>query len=640
MPKARVFHTDRFTRGGQVFSHEWRMRIQNLRVVFSLSLIFGIMGVLFSIKYYHLSLWQVWDFYILSYVPACLKMWFCTACRSFILWCHHELQGLGGAPLSWLYPQTDMTELTLPNQAHVHLSTLQFLQQTWVRQQAAYIKQATVMAFAVWCSGLVMVYYGFKYKSRTIEAEKLLAGHSVITARKLRWLLRVKRQASSWKIAPQLPLVKNSETQHIMVIGTTGSGKTNCIHGLLKQIADRQQRAIIVDTNCGYVNRYYNPARGDIIVNPFDSRSVCWQLWQDCRQTSDFDQLAAALIPEPAGAHNPVWHKNAREIVSTTAEKLALDGNTTLQALVEYASWKAVKNVKSFFKNTPIESLMNASGRAEETVHSVRMQMTEAMKRLALIPQEGTPFGIREWVTRRKDTSWLFISCAVNDRATLGTLMKFWVSIAIQALLERGEDHDHRLWFILDELFSLEGGAVQNLYTLLSEGRKYGGCGVLGFQSLGSLEKAQGSSGMKDIVSLCNTKVIFKTPEPHFASYLSKTLGEKDIIEATESLSVGSHHMRDGVSMASNRRSKPVVSSSDIMNLSALTSYITLAGDYPICKTRYTINKVPLIHQQQDYQRSISLLSRLESLWEQDGDQYRETIDDKLTDREGPAQCL
>ncbi|WP_158296927.1 ATPase, T2SS/T4P/T4SS family [Orientia tsutsugamushi] len=42
-----------------------------------------------------------------------------------------------------------------------------------------------------------------------------------------------------------LPLVKNSERLHILITGTTGTGKTNMLNELLPQIRLHKDRAIM-----------------------------------------------------------------------------------------------------------------------------------------------------------------------------------------------------------------------------------------------------------------------------------------------------------------------------------------------------------------------------------------------------------
>ncbi|MBX9703917.1 MAG: type IV secretion system DNA-binding domain-containing protein, partial [Silvanigrellaceae bacterium] len=539
----RVFQTDSFTRGGQIFSHEWRMRLQNFKLVFFLSLPFLMFGLWVSIIFYKTTFWYLFDFYTVSYLGGHLKIIIWKTLQPLLLWFDQQT----GSGASWARMDYThlITELRFPKGGILKLKTIDFLKNNWVLHTVALLKRPVVMTITLWVSGNILIYMALSAKSKRLEDQKLMKGLTVVSEKTLSRLLKNKKRASWLRLGKMLPFVKNAETQHVLVVGTTGSGKTNCILGLLQQIQDKNQPVVVLDTNCTLVNRYYNEKRGDIILNPFDKRSVRWDLWQDCKETPDFDAFASALIPEPSFTNNPVWHKNAREIIATTAEKLSLSGNPSMRDLIDYAAWKALAEVKHFYKNTPLESLMIAEGRAEETVHSIRMQMTDSMKRLALLPQEGENFSIGNWVKNHKKGAWLFISCSEKDRFTLGPLMKLWVAIAIQNLLRRGENPDYRLWFILDELFSLEGGTVANLITLLSEGRKYGGCALLAFQSLAGLERTYGFAGMKEILSLCNTKVVLRTPEPQNAAYLSQLLGEKEILEAAESLSMGAHHMRD-----------------------------------------------------------------------------------------------
>lgn len=59
-------------------------------------------------------------------------------------------------------------------------------------------------------------------------------------------------QASSICI-DQLPLILNGEVQYLMMYGTPGSGKSNTINKLLKQIRARGDMAIIYDKGCSLI---------------------------------------------------------------------------------------------------------------------------------------------------------------------------------------------------------------------------------------------------------------------------------------------------------------------------------------------------------------------------------------------------
>ena len=88
-----------------------------------------------------------------------------------------------------------------------------------------------------------------------------------------------------------LIMPKDFETRHILIHGTTGSGKSVCIREILDQVRARGDRAIIYDKGCDYIRKYYREGR-DVILNPMDERTASWHLWDECRDAADYDSLA------------------------------------------------------------------------------------------------------------------------------------------------------------------------------------------------------------------------------------------------------------------------------------------------------------------------------------------------------------
>ena len=83
---------------------------------------------------------------------------------------------------------------------------------------------------------------------------------------------------SRWP-ASQFPL--QDETKHFKFIGTTGTGKSTAIREILAAALARGDRAVIADPDGGYLRRFYRQDRGDVILNPFDARSVKWDLFAE-----------------------------------------------------------------------------------------------------------------------------------------------------------------------------------------------------------------------------------------------------------------------------------------------------------------------------------------------------------------------
>jgi len=75
------------------------------------------------------------------------------------------------------------------------------------------------------------------------------------------------------------------EAQHFLISGTTGAGKTQVINGMLRSIRKRGHRAVIADPAGGFYARFGQP--GDVLVNPFDKRSVQWSPFAEVR--ADYD---------------------------------------------------------------------------------------------------------------------------------------------------------------------------------------------------------------------------------------------------------------------------------------------------------------------------------------------------------------
>ena len=99
----------------------------------------------------------------------------------------------------------------------------------------------------------------------------------------------------------------------------------------------------------------------------------------------------------------------------------------------------------------------------------------------------------------------------------------------------------------------------------------------------------------KSILGLLNTKILFRSPDDTTAKRLSALLGEREESEIIEGLSFGAHHMRDGVSLSDQRRIKPAVTATDIINLKDLEAYLKFPGTSSVTKITFApINSLPV----------------------------------------------
>ncbi|HEX4650214.1 MAG TPA: type IV secretion system DNA-binding domain-containing protein [Granulicella sp.] len=75
------------------------------------------------------------------------------------------------------------------------------------------------------------------------------------------------KEVSRWVRIP-----REREAMHLLFVGDTGHGKSATVRQALSQIWERGETAIVYDPKMEYLPQFYNPGRGDVILNPLDER--------------------------------------------------------------------------------------------------------------------------------------------------------------------------------------------------------------------------------------------------------------------------------------------------------------------------------------------------------------------------------
>jgi type IV secretory pathway TraG/TraD family ATPase VirD4 len=128
-----------------------------------------------------------------------------------------------------------------------------------------------------------------------------------------------------------------------------------------------------------------------------------------------------------------------------------------------------------------------------------------------------------------------------------------------------------------------------DLEMLVCEGRKFGACALLAMQSPAQIEGIYGRESARTIFGNCLTRVAFGEQDPDVSKQISAMFGEKEVQEFQEGISYGAHQMRDGVNLSQQKRSRAVVSPSDIQSLRPLEFYLRSSGNLPVVKQKLAI---------------------------------------------------
>lgn len=424
-----------------------------------------------------------------------------------------------------------------------------------------------------------MVIFYFLKKGKQLHQTQKLKGFDLVDLKGFQRFLKKNKIETSLTL-DMIPIPKEAETKHFMITGTTGSGKTNAIHHLLKALEGRGDKVVMVDTTGGYVKRFYNPHR-DVILNPLDDRSVHWNLFLECDNASDAMEVGSLLVPKPS-YQSDFWAQSARLML---AEGIRItqdhDPQKPLEFLQNLLLREPLSQVATYFHHTNIASYF--SGKTSETAQSIRMTLATSLGSLGCLKEAGN-FSIKKWVHDETQQGYLFLACDPTQRDYMQSLLTCWFGLSIKAMMGLSENPNRRVWFILDELASLN--AIPSLPTALAEVRKYGGCLVLGFQNMFQIEDLYGPSMTASLSELTGTKMIFQCVDHKVATRMAQMLGQQEVLEASENISFGANEIRDGVSLSHHKKSTNLVTATDLFQLIPLSCYLKTAFNAPVFKTK------------------------------------------------------
>ncbi len=440
--------------------------------------------------------------------------------------------------------------------------------------------------------GLIAVFLAvFWYRGMQLGRQKRIRGAEMVSAAELRRRVQTPRARllarlpGGGRFRPYaiagIPYPERTETQHTIVSGTTGSGKTVLISDLVAQIRERGERCVIYDKMGSYTATFFDPAR-DVLMNPLDARAPRWSPFLEARGPRDFDMMAAALIPQQKDTVDPFWVTAARQLFSNGAGVLRQKGETRNRVLVEHLLKTDLTALAQAMEGTVAQSIVDPDN--PKTALSVRAMLTANLAAFEFLPDKGKPFSIREWVSDEDRQGFLFLTSRGDQHASLRGLISTWLEIAVNAMLSLAQEPDRRIWVILDELPTLH--QVPSLQPGLAESRQFGGCFVLGVQVASALRDLYGRNGAETISGLCGTRVVLAAPDRDTAQWSADSLGRSEVEEVTEGYSYGANTIRDGVSLTPRRELRALALPSEIMRLENLSGYLKFPGPFPVASVR------------------------------------------------------
>jgi type IV secretory pathway TraG/TraD family ATPase VirD4 len=398
-------------------------------------------------------------------------------------------------------------------------------------------------------------------RQKQLRYGRRLKGPAMLTPRQFN--RTVKGDGIGFKIdgmRRMLRIPARAEAQHMQIIGDTGAGKSALMFQLLRQVCSRGDSAIVYDPAREYVKRFYDPNRGDIILNPLDRRCPYWGPAEELRSRSEAKALAASLFQPPQDKKGEFFIESPQKIFAF----LMAYGPTPAQ-LVQWMSNPV--EIDRRIKGTEHSHLIDPQAHQQRA--GVLASLGLVADSLRLLPNRNEANGqwtATEWAEKRQ--GWVFLTSLPAEREALRPLQSLWIDWLVLRLLNEPTGAQKRVWFVIDELASLQ--KLPQLHTAITEARKSNNPVVLGFQGKAQLEYLYGHLA-EVMLSQPATSVWLTTKEPNAGEWVSKFIGKVEIERLRETHFDGT---RSGRNFALDRQVEPLVLESEISGLADLHAYM------------------------------------------------------------------
>jgi hypothetical protein len=368
----------------------------------------------------------------------------------------------------------------------------------------------------------------------------------------------LRKNASRWVRIP-----RQREAMHFLVMGDSGTGKSAAIRQILAQVWERGDAAIVYDPAMEYLPQFYNPQRGDVILNPVDERCPFWSPGDEVPHEAEALTLAASLFPDQ-GRDNRFFVEAPRKIFAHL-----LNLHPTPEQLTYWLCH--AEEIDRRVRGTEMEAMIDP--RAAQQRSGVLGSLNMVADAFKLLPREGDAkqrWSAAEWAKERK--GWIFLTSRPTMRERLRPLLSLWLDLLVLRLMNDGNSAGKPVWFVLDELASLQ--RLPQLMTAITENRKSNNPMVLGFQGKAQLEALYGHMA-EVLLSQPATKIFLKTSEPNAAEWISRAIGEVEIERFRESRTRGQFPRgRRSESEQREIQKEALVMASEISGLDPLHGYL------------------------------------------------------------------
>jgi len=335
-------------------------------------------------------------------------------------------------------------------------------------------------------------------------------------------------------------LKSEDEVSHFLAVGVPRTGKSLALRELIYTARARGDRVFVADPDGGAMKFFHTS--GDIVLNPYDSRSEKWDIFLEIEGPADYANLAAALLPFSGSNDSAQWEKWAQDIFAVCLRNWHENQLGTTNEFTTMMATASNEQLAVLCHGQEASRVFKPG--MEKMLGGILQTLSEVIKDLRLIADgTGQPFSVRQWVREGKGSFWG--PYMAKQVPTLRRVVSWWTSIAIAEVMSLEESRTRRLWIIVDELDAL--GPITDLDRALVRGGKFGLCVALGFQTIAQVQGTYGKEVTAAIIEYCDNRLFLRCnmslDNISTAQLAANAIGETEVerVETSNTQTEGQH---------------------------------------------------------------------------------------------------
>lgn len=369
-----------------------------------------------------------------------------------------------------------------------------------------------------------------------VKGPRLLSGRAAIRSLAAAWFRRFGKDEPGIELADGLKVLRSLESEHILLAGGTGAGKTTIMEKLMDGAIKRGDRLLALDVKGDVTARF--PTDAFDLLSLDDARSSHWVLGLDIATPEDAVELATEIIPDTS---DPSWSAGARQVLTAIITRLQ---SVSTRRNVPW-SWIALDRVlsrpvldlhKLLKESDPVAASLidvaqDETRRQAMSFYFVLIANAGHMARaFAAMGNPSRSLSIRQWAHGSGAKSLILRQSRTRPALSAAMVRIIMKIVADQAGTSQSDSQvaPQPTWLFLDEFPQLgRSAAVQRLAAI---GRSLGVRLVLAIQSPAQLREIYGSDGAQHLLDNLTTKIIGRVASGSTALEISDTwIGKRTV---------------------------------------------------------------------------------------------------------------